>query len=262
MRNTLLVAIAGLLTLAFAVFLSRSWLESHDDRLRLSAALDAQKQIIAAADSRERDRASELRDVLEKIAALKHATQTPEQILRALPQSLPLPEPIKLQAEGQGTAISGEIRVPATAGKPHPCPESARGPGAEHDAEFDVSASLLAGCTPNAGSTEQVTAPAPKTSGKGIAAHEGALPDAVLPAADLKPLFDFVQDCRACQAQLAAARADLRDQQTRSTALTAERDAALRAAKGGGFWLRVKRNTKWFTLGAAAGAGIALSRSH
>jgi len=248
MRNTLLVAIAALLTLAFALFLSRSWLESHDDRLRLSAALDAQKQIIAAADSRERDRASELRDALEKIAALKHATQTPEQILRALPQSLPLPESIRLQAEGQGTATTGEIRVPATAGKPQPCPESARGQGA---------------CLPReAGQAEFATAPAPTTSGKGVSAHEGALPDAVLPAADLKPLFDFVQDCRACQAQLAAARADLRDQQTRSTALTAERDAALRAAKGGGFWLRVKRNAKWFTLGAAAGAGIALSRSH
>ena len=34
----------------------------------------------------------------------------------------------------------------------------------------------------------------------------------------------------------------------------AERDAAIRAARGGGFWSRLRRNAKWFAVGAATAA--------
>jgi len=78
--------------------------------------------------------------------------------------------------------------------------------------------------------------------------------DAVLPAADLKPLYDFALDCKACQAKLAASQSDLTDEKTKSAALTKERDAAVRAAKGGSALRRIARAAKWFALGAAAGA--------
>jgi hypothetical protein len=78
--------------------------------------------------------------------------------------------------------------------------------------------------------------------------------DAVLPAADLKPLYDFALDCKACQAKLAASQNDLTDEKTKTAALTKERDAAVRAAKGGSALRRIARAAKWFALGAAAGA--------
>ena len=74
------------------------------------------------------------------------------------------------------------------------------------------------------------------------------------PAADLKPLYDFALDCKACQAQLAAAQGDLKDEQDKEKALGRERDDALRAAKGGSVLRRVARAAKWFAIGAAAGA--------
>jgi hypothetical protein len=80
-----------------------------------------------------------------------------------------------------------------------------------------------------------------------------ATEDVRVPAADLKPLFDYVQDCRACQAKLASAQQDLRDEQAKSAALTTERDSAVKAAKGGGFWRRSVRAAKWLAVGFAVG---------
>jgi len=87
--------------------------------------------------------------------------------------------------------------------------------------------------------------PAPKS---------GQPADAILPAADLKPLYDFALDCKACQAKLAASQSDLDDEKSKTAALTKERDAAVRAAKGGSALRRIARAAKWFALGAAAGA--------
>jgi hypothetical protein len=81
------------------------------------------------------------------------------------------------------------------------------------------------------------------------------------PAADLKPLYDFALDCKSCQAQLTAALADLKDEKAKEQALSRERDAALRAAKGGSLLRRVARAAKWFAIGAVAGA-IAARAAH
>lgn len=75
-----------------------------------------------------------------------------------------------------------------------------------------------------------------------------------LPAEDLKPLYDFAVDCRACEAKLAASQADLADEKAKTEAVSRERDDALRAARGGSIWRRIGRAAKWFALGAAAGA--------
>ncbi len=77
---------------------------------------------------------------------------------------------------------------------------------------------------------------------------------AVIPAEDLKPLYDFTLDCKACQAKLSAAQNDLADERQKTGALTRERDDALRIAKGGSAWRRIGRAAKWFLIGAAAGA--------
>ncbi len=90
---------------------------------------------------------------------------------------------------------------------------------------------------------------------------EPAQTNAVIPSEDLKPLYDFTLDCKACQARLAAAQADLADERQKTAALTQERDHALQIAHGGSVRRRIARAAKWFVIGAAAGA-IAAKATH
>lgn len=82
-----------------------------------------------------------------------------------------------------------------------------------------------------------------------------------VPQADLQPLFDRLEDCRACQERLATAQQDLNDERAKAAALMIERDAAVKAAHGGGFWYRFRSNAKWFAIGGAMGA-LAASAAH
>ena len=101
-----------------------------------------------------------------------------------------------------------------------------------------------------------------------IPALSSARPDETPPAtitvpqADLKPLYDDLQDCRANSIQYDAAKKDLADEQARTAALTHERDSAIAAAHGGTLWVRVKRSAKWFAIGVAAGAAAAAVAGH
>jgi hypothetical protein len=98
--------------------------------------------------------------------------------------------------------------------------------------------------------------PAPSRSNAAASASAATAPQsaAEIPAADLAPLYNYVQDCRACQLQLTAAKQNATDDAAKIRALTRERDAAVTAAKGGPFWLRLKRNAHWLAIGAAVGA--------
>lgn len=78
-----------------------------------------------------------------------------------------------------------------------------------------------------------------------------------IPQADLKPLYDSLQDCRATTLESDAAKKDLADQKAQTAALLRERDAAVAAARGGTFWVRLKREAKWFAIGIAVGAAAA-----
>jgi hypothetical protein len=78
-----------------------------------------------------------------------------------------------------------------------------------------------------------------------------------IPQADLKPLYDDLQDCRANALQAAGTQKDLTDAQAAQAALTKERDAAIAAARGGSFWSKLKRSAKWFAIGLAIGAAAA-----
>ena len=42
---------------------------------------------------------------------------------------------------------------------------------------------------------------------------------AIVPATDLQPIYDEIQDCRVCQTKLAAAQSDLSDERTKRAAL-------------------------------------------
>ncbi len=83
-----------------------------------------------------------------------------------------------------------------------------------------------------------------------------------IPQPDLVPLYDELQDCRASKLQDDSLQKDLSDEKTRSAALTHERDAAVAAAHGGTFFVRLKRAAKWFAIGVATGAAVAAVAHH
>jgi hypothetical protein len=89
-----------------------------------------------------------------------------------------------------------------------------------------------------------------------VTADQAAEAPAIItvPQADLKPLFDQLETCHACQEQLATAQQDLNDERAKVSALTIERDAAVKAARGGGFWTRFRTGVKWFAIGGTMGA--------
>jgi hypothetical protein len=98
MRRTLeiLAVIAAAILIAMAF---HAWLASHDEQLRMQATIASQKQQLDAADLRERARAKALDQTLAQIQKLKRDTQTPEEILKQLPQYLNLPQSITLNSQ-------------------------------------------------------------------------------------------------------------------------------------------------------------------
>lgn len=254
-RTIEIIAFAVVLLLAGLAI--HAWLSSRDDQLRLQATLATQKQLLDAADARERDRATSLNATLTQIAALKRIAQTPEEILRDLPNYLSLPQPLSLSPSTKGaTAKQGS----AASSKKAPTSDPVESGSIQQGIAVCPDGSALPGC----GGRDNANPSTPPTTPPGAINLQDlpSSPGAQIPAADLKPLYDFVQDCRACQAQLASAKLDAADNATKITALTRERDAAITAAKGGSFWLRLRRNALWFAVGAGAGAIALCSTGH
>jgi hypothetical protein len=257
-------AVAGLVA-ALAV---HAWLASRDDQRRLQATLDAQQKIVSEAVVREGARDASLAGALSQIAKLKAAVQTPQEIVRDLPNYLALPQPITLSGEPstpspapQGysnsklpstQAFAAAVQGPSQKGTGAPNSPGTTEPASPKIASDKPSdgASPLESSAIGARLSPTASIPA-STSGT----------KAEIPAADLKPLYDYVQDCRATQAQLAVAQQNATDDASRIAAISRERDAAVTASKGGNFWKRLRRNAEWFAVGAAAGA-VAASAIH
>ncbi|MGA8408076.1 MAG: hypothetical protein WB680_12925 [Candidatus Acidiferrales bacterium] len=237
---------ATVLALLVAAMAFHAWLAAHDDQLRMQSTIAAQKQLLDAADARERDRATTLKDTLAQIEALKRSVQTPAEILRDLPKYLPLPQPITIAPSGSASAPeqgSAASEKPACSGEQACSPSDTLAPSPSSKATSQSSRHQSA-------PTQIQNLP------------NAPIPAAQIPAADLKPLYDYVQDCRACQAQLATAKLNAADNAAKLSALTRERDAALTAAKGGTFWRRLRRNALWFAIGAGAGAVAVCGTGH
>jgi type II secretory pathway pseudopilin PulG len=205
---------AIVIAVALVVAAVQAWRADQRDRAQLAAELAATKQLLTAADARQHDRDTQLAQTLSALAAEKRTVSTPAQIIRELPKNIPLPAPITRQV-GHASSVGATLGSPAT-----------------HTSD-----------TPVGGAS-----PAP-TNGK-----EPPSDGAFIPRADLKPLYDFALDCKACQAKLSAAQNDLADEQKKTAALTLERDQAVQIARGGTTWRRIGRAAKWFLIGAAAGA--------
>lgn len=107
-----------------------------------------------------------------------------------------------------------------------------------------------------------ITIQAPPPAKPGAAPVDFSKLPAMIPAQDIKPLFDFAANCKECQEKLAAAAGDKADDAIKLAALTKERDAAVTAFKGGSKWTRIKKAAKWFAIGAAAGGVAVLTAKH
>ena len=244
--------IAFLIALLLAGLALSAWLASRDEQQRLQSTLAAQKKLLDAADTRELDRNATLTDALAQINALKRTIQTPEQIVRDLPKYLPLPQPITLSAPSATNSVTNAAiaRVPA----------KKSGQGTRASPQKGTTAQTAPVATPQPSPSDAIFAPPANSLPDAPAAAASPACDpnsgcaAQIPTADLKPLYDYVQDCRACQAELTVAKQNAADDAAKLAALTKERDAAITATKGGTFWRRLRRNALWFAVGAAAGS--------
>src|SRR5258705_6240641 len=223
MPTRLYLRVAAILVAAtLATILVATWRANARAAAQLADDLAAARQSLPEADARQHDRDKQLLQTLAALAAAKRNIITPAQIVRDLPKQIPLPSPITLQS------------------KPQPCTAQS----------FMECAGLAAALTIEPNRRSPPTATEPNKAGK-----QSASPDqAFLPIEDLKPLYDFAIDCKACQAKLAATQADLTDERAKTVVLTHERDEAVHAAKGGSVLRRIARNAKWLAIGALAGA--------
>lgn len=85
---------------------------------------------------------------------------------------------------------------------------------------------------------------------------------ATIPAADLKPLYDFGVACQECKARVATLTKDRADDALKLGAVEKQRDAAVAAAKGGSKFARIKRAAKFIVIGAVAGAAALCGSGH
>jgi len=244
-RRTVEIA-AFIAALLIATMALHAWLASRNEQTRLASTLSAQKQLLDAAASRETARQSALNDTLAQIDALKRAALTPAQIVSALPQYLPLPRPITLA--GADNSARPKSKQGTDAPQTHAPVASAT---SAHSAAAKPPPTAL---PPSLSANSPAGAQTSATPGLPSAPGPEPGPAAQIPAVDLKPLYDFAQDCRACQAKLAAAAQDKLDDDAKIAALQRERDAAITASKGGTFWRRLRRNALWFVVGAGAAA--------
>jgi len=203
-----------LVPIILAITIYVSWQADRRDRAQLATQLAAAQKTIANAAASQQNRDTLLNQTLTQLAAQKQAAVTTAQILKALPAAISLPAPIALPSNVTPASAAASSAVKS---------------GAQSSDQRDSAP------------TNPIAKPAQSE-------------DAVLPAADLKPLYDFAMDCKACQAKLAASQSDLNDEKIKAAALTKERDAAIRTARGGSALRRIARAAKWFVLGAAAGA--------
>jgi hypothetical protein len=192
-----------------------AWRDARKEQMALQAELKTTQQALAEATARQATRDAAVNDLVAGLKKREAAVQKPAQVVAALPDVLTLPEPITIETEQASKNRVDGVERPASR------------PGGQVEGGPDRGTGSL----PN-----------------------DIEPKVNFPAADLKPLYDFAANCKACQAKLGAAQADLADEKVKSQALGRERDDALRAAKGGSVLRRIARAAKWFAIGAAAGA--------
>ncbi len=242
-RESLLIA-----ALFVGAFVFKEWFAAHDALLHATATIAAQGQLLAqqkkqydaltaAEQSRDRATAQQIAAMQAQVAQLKTAAQ----IAAWLPKQLPTPEPVKI-------TVPASSRAAVSAQSSSNTPSSFSSPSAASQSSTAKSA----------------LQPAQNPAGN-------SLPPALatIPQVDLPSLRNYVESCKECQLSLATAQQDLqtKDQQLKLageelSAAEQQRDAALKALKGGSFWRRLAHDSKLLLIGGAISAGAICASGH
>lgn len=214
-KHVVLVAIAT----AAALLAWRSYFEDLRDRTQMETSIRSNEQ----AWKQER---MALQLKLDAIDKDKAAAKTPQQIVDKIPDLVTLPLPIQYVAGGSRWSVDSQ--------------------------DFEAGANPSEKQLPNR-NANHLESQFVEESASGLPANLTA--GAVIPLADLKPLYDTLAGCQECTLTLASANQRIGE-------LTKERDAAVKAAKGGSFWGKLKRNAEWFVGGMVVGivAGLAAKK--
>src|SRR5713226_10350782 len=121
----LLKLAAILVAVVLGVALLHLWQDNSRDRAQLVAELAATKQLLTTADARQHDRHAQLNQTLAALAAEKRTILTPSQIVRDLPNQIPLPAPIVLQSSPSGSPSANPTWAAQTPGSAQPSPGKA-----------------------------------------------------------------------------------------------------------------------------------------
>lgn len=231
MKSKIIEVLIVALALAAAWMSVDNWLAAKGAQRQFANAFADEQKLIAQSDATKHQREDDLKNLLNEIESLKAKTRTPSQVIEELPKYLRLPAPISVSRphgncveQAQCTAAMHLLTV-------HP----GKMKNSTRSTDLAYGPSLVPELTPSS------------VRGDGL--------DAKIPVQDLKPLFDFVQDCRACGAELDAAHKTAADDSMKLKVLTNERDLAVRVEKGT-FWHRVRQDMVWFAFGMVGYAAM------
>jgi len=236
--------------LLLAVLATHAYLVSRTEEQKLQSTLTSQNQIISDAATRQKQRDTALAATLADIAKQKADKQSPQELADALAKVLALPEPIHLVPNAVPNVVGKPLSLSAPAGRPSRGTLSALTSVTKRlkSATPAKSSAALQLDNPDPQQPKHVPPAAgsdsfhPPALSHGLAATQSTLPEppcpksskcpqapdpaelpVELPVDDLKPLYNFALDCRACQAQLAVAKQNATDDAAKIAALTRER---------------------------------------
>jgi len=110
---------AVMIALVAATSVYFAWRGNQREQAQLKAELQATQKALEDADARQQSRNAELAQLLAQLNEKKTAVQNPAQIVKALPDVLPLPTPLALPAQ---TANAGPPATPREAKQPNDTP--------------------------------------------------------------------------------------------------------------------------------------------
>ena len=106
------LAVIVIATVSFAA----AWRAERTDRAQLAAELATAKRALSEADAHQHDRDAQLLQTLSAIALEKRSVTTPAQVIRDLPEQIPLPQPIALEPTPEPASEPGNTsRAPNAA---------------------------------------------------------------------------------------------------------------------------------------------------
>jgi hypothetical protein len=217
-----LKALAFFLAVVAIALLVYGWSNARRDALKLKMTVAAENKVIDAAAARESQRNRDLQTAIAQIEALKKEPKTPQQTASALQGYLKLPVPIE--------GIPLPVDTPSDAA---------------------IAGSVVVPAVSNLPDN-----PRPKPVPQGLSQNS-----ATIPAADIEPLYNYVQDCRECKLKLDAANQNFADAKSQVAAMARERDAAL-SANHPGMLKKLKSRSLYFLIGVGSGAVLAITANH